>query len=269
MRLRQERKAPDQFTPDSDIINPDSSRAKRLRANETLEVQKTRCTTPAYSSLPPCVPCSKHRHGEHCRFRKMRLVARSAAGGVRSLASFRSGAGFSISTFAAADGGSSLAERKDAAFVLEHACRPFVEAVDAELLLLPPDAELAVATAQLAAASADPNADYKAALDRSHLEGERQLCDACGTTIMCLYQACVHCGYEACLACTSAYARRASNALLRCCAAALLRLLRLLRCCATALLRCCAAPPLLRSAAALLRCSDAVSAPAQPMLHAC
>ena len=57
----------------------------------------------------------------------------------------------------------------------------------------------------LAAASVDPTAEAKSVVDRSGLEGERQLCDGCGTTILCLYRVCAHCGYEACLKCTSAW----------------------------------------------------------------
>ena len=153
-----------------------------------------------------CVPCSKHNHGEHCRFRKVRLVARLPSGTARSLGTFCSGAGFSLATRAAEEGGTSLAERRDATFILERTCQTFVDLLDAELALLPVDAELKVATAQLTAASHDPNADGKSTVDRSHLEGERQLCDWCGTTIMCLYHACAQCGYEACLACTGSWA---------------------------------------------------------------
>ena len=204
MQLRQQRPPPKAFEPEDSELNVASERSRRLRANETMEVQKTRCTTPAYSNLPMCVPCSKNKHSEHCRFRKARLVARLPSGSARSLGTFCSGSGFSLSR--TEKEATDAAQRKDASFILEHACRPLLELLDAEIDLMPADAPVTVATAQLTAASADVTADVKSTVDRSHLEGERQLCDWCGTTIMCLYGACAGCGYEACLQCTSKWA---------------------------------------------------------------
>ena len=179
-------------------------RTKRQRADEVIEVQRTRCTTPAYCRLPPCRACAAHNSREHCRFRKVRQVARAPSGKARSLETFVSGSGFSLAAIGARDGSSST-ERKDSAYILKHACGLLMEQIDAEVELVPDDVDVKVATAQLSAAAVDPTVDGKSVVDRSHLEGERQLCDWCGTTIMCLYRACAHCGYEACLTCTASW----------------------------------------------------------------
>jgi hypothetical protein len=173
---------------------------KRRRAGEWEEVQNTRCTTPGYSSLPMCVSCSKNKGSvEHCRFRKARLVARSASGAVRSLESFVSGTGLALSRGKLAP---TAAEKKAAACVLQYACRPLLELIEEEQALLPVGAKLTIATAQLSAASVDPASEVRAAVEH-RAPGERQLCDYCDTTIMCHYAACPQCGYEACLDCAS------------------------------------------------------------------
>ena len=152
--------------------------------------------------LDHCQPCSRHNHGEHCRFRKARIVARIPTGEARSLETFVSGSG---SRCATPDGRRpSPAEKKDVNFILKHTCGPLVELLDAELALLPRDAKLTVATAR-SRRPPSTRQPTKSVVDRSGLEGERQLCDGCGTTILCLYRVCAHCGCEACLKCTSAW----------------------------------------------------------------
>ena len=94
---------------------------QQLHKGETKEVQNKRCTVPDYAELPMCRSCKSGVQGEHCRFRKARLVARSADGTARVLGSFASGSGFALSTHDCADG-VTAAERKVKQHILGHVC---------------------------------------------------------------------------------------------------------------------------------------------------
>ena len=181
-----------------------------LHAEETVEVQISRCTTPAYSGLPSCLACAKSKGGEHCRFRKIRLVARSPDGNGRSLGAFASGSGYKLAEREASGDMTKralVAEQRAAQHVLAHICRPFLSTLAAEKALVPSGASVTTATSQMIIGSANPAHEVRAAqtLDR-RVPGERQLCDWCETTILCFYSACPHCGFEVCAACYDAWA---------------------------------------------------------------
>ena len=177
----------------------------RLHAKEVQEVQNKRCTVSDYEGLPMCRSCKSGVPGEHCRFRKARLVARAPDGSARPLGTFASGSGFALSTY---DGtGATDAERQSKQHILKHVCATLTSLVDEERALLPPNADIVVATSQLTVASFDPSAEARAAIEHRGLPkgapGERQLCDWCNTTIMCHYAECPVCGFEACVHCAA------------------------------------------------------------------
>ena len=178
-----------------------------LQEGEILKTQDKRCTVPAFESLPPCLACYANKPGEHCRFRKSRLVALGPAGTVRSLQSFTSGSGFRLVDH---DGGlikpaDKRDDKGDARHVLQYACSSFLEALKSEQGMLPEGASLTIATSQLAIGSADPTSETRAACEHTNAPGEKQLCDGCNTTIFCYYATCPNCGFEACMACTDAW----------------------------------------------------------------
>ena len=181
--------------------------AAPLQEGEILKTQDKRCTVPAFESLPPCLACYANKPGEHCRFRKSRLVALGPAGTVRSLQSFTSGSGFRLVDH---DGGlikpaDKRDDKGDARHVLQYACSSFLEALKSEQGMLPEGASLTIATSQLAIGSADPTSETRAACEHTNAPGEKQLCDGCNTTIFCYYATCPNCGFEACMACTDAW----------------------------------------------------------------
>ena len=153
-----------------------------------------------------CRSCKSGVQGEHCRFRKARLVARSADGSARALGTFASGSGFALSTHDCAVR-ATPAERKAKHQILQHACTTLTTLFEEERSLLPPDADVVVATSQLTVASFNPSAEARAAVEHRGLPkgapGERQLCDWCNTTIMCHYAMCSVCGFEACVRCAA------------------------------------------------------------------
>ena len=171
----------------------------------TVRAQDKRCSAPDFVTLPPCLSCMKNYSGEHCRFRKNRLVAWSKDGTVRSLESFASGAGFRLAQ-CDLDGSPSLgAVQRNACHILRHACDPLMSTLLNERRLVPDDATITIATSQLKAGSADPTAETRAAVEHTNAPGEKQICDWCHTTILCYYCTCPHCGFEACAACTDEF----------------------------------------------------------------
>eukprot|EP00962_Isochrysis_galbana_P013952 scaffold3962_cov122-Isochrysis_galbana.AAC.14 len=187
----------------------DGRPALRVGKNERLEVQSLRCRAPRYAALERCRACQTTSTTQSCRFRHLRQVCVDGAGvATRALPTVAEGAGFRLADAQTAGSGAydldappgsaaSLArdptqtaeERRQYELLLRHASEPLSRLVKRELQLAGEEQPAVVDPRALchirSAAAAERARHFGESPD-----GERQLCDGCGTAIFFLYRAC-------------------------------------------------------------------------------